>query len=77
MGELSRSCRACHKNMFLDFKVWGVFFVCLFIEEMDPKDEILPCKRKIRLSYYNVTTRLVDLIGLCWFLKNNGKNMLG
>ena len=22
-----------------------------------------------RLSYYNVTTRLVDLVGLCWFLK--------
>ena len=23
-----------------------------------------------RLSYYNVTTRLVDLVGLCWFYKN-------
>ena len=24
-------------------------------------------KFKTRLSYYNVTTRLVDLVGLCWF----------
>ena len=23
-----------------------------------------------RLSYYNVTTRLVDLVGLCWFKQN-------
>ena len=23
-------------------------------------------KWKTRLSYYNVTTRLVDLVGLCW-----------
>ena len=23
-----------------------------------------------RLSYYNVTTRLVDLVGLCWFKRN-------
>ena len=27
-----------------------------------------------RLSYYNVTTRLVDLVGLCRFKNNNGKN---
>ena len=26
-------------------------------------------KSLTRLSYYNVTTRLVDLVGLCWFLK--------
>ena len=26
--------------------------------------------RKTRLSYYNVTTRLVDLVGFCWFYKN-------
>ena len=23
-----------------------------------------------RLSYYNVTTRLVDLVGLCWLKQN-------
>ena len=23
-----------------------------------------------RLSHYNVTTRLVDLVGLCWFKQN-------
>ena len=39
--------------MFLDFKFWGLFFGCLFIVEMDPKDEILlknevlPCKNII------------------------------
>ena len=34
---------------------------------------------KTRLSYYNVTTRLVDdLVGLCWLKpKFNGKSMLG
>ena len=27
-------------------------------------------KYKLRLSYYNVATRLVDLVGLCWFKQN-------
>ena len=27
-------------------------------------------KNKTRLSYYNVTTSLVDLVGLCWFKQN-------
>ena len=25
---------------------------------------------KTRFSYYNVTTRLVDFVGLCWFKQN-------
>ena len=45
--------RACHKIIFLDSGFWRVFFWCLFIVEMDPKDEILlknevlPCKNII------------------------------
>ena len=40
----------------------------------------LLCKNilKTRLSYYNVTTGLVDLVGLCRLKQNlSGKNMLG
>ena len=33
--------------------------------EADHEDKYLT-----RLSYYNVTTRLVDLVGLCWLKKN-------
>ena len=33
-----------------------------FKENMDIRDNLK--KRKTRLSYYNVTTRLVDLVGL-------------
>ena len=28
-------------------------------------------------SYYNVTTRLVDLVGLCWLKQNLVKNIVG
>ena len=39
------------------------------------KTEVL---ENTRLSYYNVTTRLVDLVWFCWFKQNLAeKNMLG
>ena len=31
---------------------------------------IIAIKNKTRLSYYNVTTRLVDLVGLFWLKQN-------
>ena len=64
--------RACHKIMFLDFKFWGVFFGCLFIVEMDPKDEILlqnevlPCKNII-FVYKGKSQNIQRKFGIDWF----------
>ena len=59
--------------MFLDFKFGGVFFGCLFIVEMDPKDEILlknevlPCKNII-FAYKGKSQKIQRKIWLILFL---------
>ena len=41
------------------------------IEQKLEQEDLLSSEiRNTRLSYYNVTTRLVNLVGLCWFYKN-------
>ena len=49
-------------NMSTDMKI-------VSMRVSSPAAKIMTTTRT-RLSYYNVTTRLVDLVGLCWFKQN-------
>ena len=48
-----------------------IFLLSLFIaHNLINQLRLLHYLNFTRLSYYNVTTRLVDLVGLCWFKQN-------
>ena len=46
---------------------WGVIGCDSTAVNTGNKAGVIAAVEKTRLSYYNVTTRLVDLVGLCWF----------